>query len=109
MSPSVLIHTRVWHHGLAIRLFAVFVGFWMWMLPQMLSARALATPDEFGSRPIPVNEEEETKHLNLFEVIDLGHESGDTRQGEHALWPSEDRPEVATHGEVPHPPPWLMA
>lgn len=80
----------------------------MWMLPQMLSARALATPDEFGSRPIPVNEEEETKHVNLFELVGLGHESGGVLKGVHALWHGEERPVVAAHGEVPHPPPWVL-
>jgi hypothetical protein len=94
---------------MVMRLFAVFVGFWMWMLPQMLSARAMSTPDEFGSRPIPVNEEEETKHLNLFELVMLGHEPGELHDQKARFSHCEEGVVIAPHGEVPHPPPWLLA
>jgi hypothetical protein len=92
-----------------MRLFAVFVGFWMWMLPQMLSTRAMATPDEFGSRPIPVNEEEETKHINIFELAIMGHEPGGMHDRVDSFSHGEETIVIAPHGEVPHPPPWSLA
>jgi hypothetical protein len=80
----------------------------MWMLPQMLSTRSLATPDEFGSRPMPVNEEEENKHLDLYKSLITGQEAGCWRKGDHALGHCEEHPVVAAHSEVPHPPPWEL-
>jgi len=96
------------HHCTAMRLMALFVGFWMVMLPQMLNARALATPDEYGSRPAPVNEEEEIKHLDPFEFVALGKDAHQAL--DRSSWTSKctDRPVLAPHGEVPHPPPWYL-
>jgi|GEM_PF-7088876 len=93
---------------MAMRLFAVFIGFWMWMLPQMLVTRAMATPDEFGSRPMPVNEEEETKHPNFFELVIIGHKPCEVHDRKAISSHGEDEVVVAPRGEVPHPPPWLM-
>lgn len=91
-----------------MRLTAVFVGFWMVMLPQMLNARALSTPDEYGSRPAPVNEEE-VKHLNIFELAVIGMEPKEAPDG--TVWAGlmQAHPILAQHGEVPHPPPWSIA
>lgn len=93
-------------HAIVVRAFALFVGFWIWMMPQMLNARSLATPDEYGSRPAPVNEEEETKHLDLFEVLVIGSTTDGSKERPTRSTPREERPIRAPHGEVPHPPPW---
>lgn len=93
-------------HGTGMRLMALFVGFWMVMLPQMLNARALSTPDEYGSRPAPVNEEEEIKHLNILDLLVVGKEQ--RKAIDQTPWTRycKDRPLVVPHGDVPHPPPW---
>lgn len=91
-----------------MRLLALFVGFWMVMLPQMLNARALSTPDDHGSRPAPVNEEEEIKHLNLFELVVMGKDPHQALDRSSWTRLCKDSPVLAPHGDVPHPPPWCM-
>ena len=89
-----------------VRGFALFVGFWMWMMPQMLNARALSTPDEYGSGPAPVNEEEETQHAKLIELVVVGHSPRESMDGQRWAPQTVQHPMQARHSDVPHPPPW---
>lgn len=106
MSNSARVPTVMKLHCKAMRLMSVFVGFWMVMLPQMVNASALATADDFGSRPAPINEEEEIKHLNLFELVVMGKNPHAALDRSSWTRKFADSTVLAPHGEVPHPPPW---
>ncbi len=98
-------HKIFTRHGTAMRLFALFVGFWMIMLPQMLNARVMSTPDEYGNAQAPVNEEE-IKHVDLFELVVSG--KAPHQMLDRSSWTKccKDCPVLAPRGDVPHPPPW---
>lgn len=94
-------------HGTVTRVFTLFVVFWLWMMPQMLNARAMSDlPDDYGSRSVPSGEEEESKHANLLELVVIGHIPVMPRSTTGRAPHTAERPLCAPHGEVPHPPPW---
>lgn len=92
-------------HGLATKCFALFVAFALWMMPQMLNARNMATVcDEFGARPLPVTEEEEIKHAYApFAWNGASNDAAERRDEDPP--PADERVEVAVHGDVAVPPP----
>lgn len=91
--------------NLAVRAMALVLACGLWMMPQMLNARNLGTPDEMTGRTSPVNEEE-VKHADALElfahVLTTLAPQGLPGRAPH----TEESPLLAAHGEVPHPPPW---
>jgi len=93
-------------HGALMRCFAVFVGFWLWMMPQMLFSRSmLSFCEEHNTRPAPIAEEEEVHKAHAVNAIAL--KLGAQEKCRAGAPPSSDDAMIlALHGEVPHPPPW---
>lgn len=88
-----------------MRFFAVCVAFALWMMPQMLNARNMASVcDEYGTRPLPISEEEEVKHACAPFSASFDHETA-TDRGAQDPPPADERVEVAIHGDVAVPPP----
>lgn len=93
--------------GVARRVFALLLGIWLFMVPQvMFSTAVLAFCDEFGATTPPLIEEEEVHQTGVppCAVVPAGHSACDT--DEQALPHWEELLLHTLHGEVPHPPPW---
>lgn len=93
-------------HGHTMRALALFTAFSLWMMPQTMNARAMVVmPDDLGSCPAPVNEEE-VHHANVLPLWVIGQVPA-PRHGTSSNPPhGEEKPLCGDHGEVPHPPPW---
>ncbi len=90
---------------------AVFVAFWMWMMPMITNASGTRVIcDEYGvPMPSPANEEEEHKHAVNRHPHGSAGDATEKDAMSDALPPLEPAPYLAPHGEVPHPPPWSVA
>ncbi|MCW5900783.1 MAG: hypothetical protein KIT10_16110 [Flavobacteriales bacterium] len=95
-------------YGLAIRALALFVAFWLWMMPWVMNASGTRVIcDEYGvPTPSPVGEEEETKHAVAFTWVVMPDHGGSDDDDAHP-WSPADVPCMPLYGEVPHPPPWM--
>ena len=90
----------------ALRVVMLFTAFSLAMMPQMLNAqRATAMPDDVGTLPVPVNEEE-VKHNCTFPLPEAIAQDGTASLQPMRAVHADDVPLCGAHGEVPHPPPW---
>ncbi|MEZ4807630.1 MAG: hypothetical protein R2815_09210 [Flavobacteriales bacterium] len=86
------------------RALALFVVCWLWMMPQVLNSRNSATVlDEFGTRPLPIAEEEEVKLACA--KFQWQQEVRNAERELEAPPLRDDRVEASLHGDVPLRPP----
>jgi len=93
--------------GLVMRCFAMFMGVWLFLVPQiMFSASIQALCEEYGTTLPPITEEEEVNHCAVEPGGTAATLSAQVDVDEEPLPHWEELLLHTLHGEVPHPPPW---